>query len=115
MPKYSQYEFECLDVRGKPIKCLYEDWQYLLKHQEMRDNQKIAQEIVQDPEFINRDKNFKNRENYYKTVTLSRKRTALVKVVVEFKGSFLKRVGYLYNAFACGVEKQGEVRIWTKK
>jgi|WetSurMetagenome_2_1015567.scaffolds.fasta_scaffold1112503_1 hypothetical protein len=114
MPEYPKYIFKCVDARGIQIKCLYEDWQYLLKHQEMRDNQKIVQEIIQNPDYINRDKDFKNRENYYKVVTLSRNRITLVKVIVELKKPLFRKSGYLYNAFACGVEKPGEVRIWTK-
>jgi hypothetical protein len=116
MPEYPDTEFACVDIRGKKVICLYEDWQYILHHQEMRGNQDIARDVVQSPDFINRDKDFKNRENYYKLVTLSRNRITLVKVVVEFNHTMFKsRIGYLYNAFACGVEKQGEVRIWTKQ
>jgi hypothetical protein len=81
----------------------------------MRGKEKIVQEVVQSPDYINRDKVVKNRENYYKLVDLTRDWATVVKVVVEFNKPFLKKkIGNLYNAFACGVEKQGEVRIWTK-
>jgi hypothetical protein len=115
MHQYPDNIFTCVDVRGITVNCLYDDWQYILHHREMRDKESIVQEILHNPDFINRDKDFRNRENYYKLVTLTRN-IRLVKVVVEFKKPFLKKkIGNLYNAFACGVEKQGEVRVWTKK
>jgi hypothetical protein len=115
MPQFSEIEFTCVDVRGKTITCLYDDWQYLIKHQEMRNQQKVVQDIIQSPDFINGDKDFKNRHSYYKFTTLPRLGETYVKVIVEFKTELLgTEKGFVYNAFACRGEKQGEVRKWTK-
>ncbi len=115
MPQYPDTEFTCVDFRGKTVACLYDDWQYLIKHQEMRNQQKTVQDIIQSPDFLNRDKDFKNRYSYYKLTVLPRLGVTYVKVIVEFRRSILViDKGFVYNAFSCRGEKKGEVRIWTK-
>jgi hypothetical protein len=116
MLQYSNVEFTRVDVRGKTVECLYNDWQYLIKHQEMRYQQNVVQDILKTPEFINRDKDFHNRFSYYKLTTLPSLGETYVKVIVEFKKYiFASEKGFVYNAFSCRGEKQGEVRVWTKQ
>jgi len=103
---------------GLEIKCATEQWQYLIKHEEMIGQQGVVKAILMSPDFINQSAKKKNCHTYYKRLVLAKIGSTYVRVVVEIKYRLSPKswkYGNLINAFSCNGEQLGEVRIWTKK
>ena len=108
-------EFICKDARGIIVTCLNTQWQYIVKHKEMEDQQGIVRAIIESPEFINRSKNFNNRHCYYKQLVVPGIGSTYLRVVVKLSSKpFRPERGYLVNAFACKGPQEGEILIWKK-
>jgi ssRNA-specific RNase YbeY (16S rRNA maturation enzyme) len=71
MSEYTGTEFVCTDVLGLEIKCATEQWQYLIKHEEMIGQQGVIKAILMSPDFINQSAK-KNCHTYYKRLVLAK-------------------------------------------
>jgi hypothetical protein len=108
-------EFICRDPMGVVVTCLNTQWQYIIKHKEMEGQQGVARAIIESPEFINRSKNFKNRQCYYKQLVMAGIGSTYLRVVVKLGSKpFGPKRGYMVNAFACKGPQEGEILIWEK-
>ena len=115
MVKDTIIEFICRDPRGMVVTCLNTQWQYIIKHREMEGQQGIVRAIIESPAFINRSKNFNNRQCYYKQLVMPGIGSTYLRVVVELSSKpFRPKRGYMVNAFACKGPQEGEILIWEK-
>jgi hypothetical protein len=114
MPKPT--EFSCRDKDHILITCSKEQWQYLIKHKEMENQQGVVKAVIESPDFINQSKNHKNRKTFYKQLVLKDIGSTYLRVVIEYKTNLLglKR-GYVINAFSCDGAQKGEQVIWKKE
>lgn len=109
----------CRDRRGRTIVLTYERWtgHILPEHAELSGNLDSVRQVLEDPYCVMLDRDFPNRENFYRPFTLPRPfdRTYL-KVCVEFGTSQGTSGvhGHVVTAYSTLTIKSGENQKWSR-
>lgn len=102
--------FSADDPRGRLIICTEKIWSTHIEksHSDLVSYESETIETVSNPDYINSDVFFPNREVYYLKFVEKRK---YLKVVVQFISS---KIGEVVTAFFVDGIKSGEKLIWSK-
>lgn len=109
----------CTDQWGRTITLAQARWQghILVNHPEMAGQEAIVQQTLTDPICVNHDKDFPDRENFYRPFVFRPPRTlAYMKVCVEFRNRAFGQGarGEVVTAYPTTSIKQGEARKWSQ-
>ncbi|AQU02573.1 hypothetical protein B1773_00470 [Dehalococcoides mccartyi] len=109
----TNYCFNCVDHYGKIVCCTSEAWQHIINHKECIGQEELIKAVIQKPDFINQDKNYKDRKVFYKNCVLNPIGKCFLRIVIKYSNNLLnRRKGRIITAFASDSEKKGEARLW---
>lgn len=110
-----KYEFVCKDRYGVTVYCTVADWIHINKHQELIGKQELIKLVIEKPDSIYQDTDYKDRRVLYKACALPNPIGACyVRVVIKYSANPLRKRGWVCTAFASESKKKREVLIWEK-
>ena len=109
-------EFLCQDKDGIQILCTTEDWRHIIEHTECIEQQGLIKFVIEKPDSIYQDTDYKNRRVIYKTCVLPKPwGSCYMRVIIEYPMNPIKKRGWVCTAHASHKIKKGEVLIWSKQ
>ncbi len=110
----------CTDQWGRTIALAQDQWRdhILAAHPEMTGRAAVVRQTLTNPICVNQDKDFPDRENFYRPFVIRPPRTlAYLKVCVEFRNRPFGRAprGEVVTAYPTTTIKQGEPRKWSQE
>lgn len=109
----------CIDRFGRVVVLTNQRWHQhiLIDHAEMRELLSAVEQCIEDPDQVNLDADFAERESFYRFSVAGSRGDRHVKVCIEYSGidGSSAADGYVVTAYVTRAVKDGEAEKWRSK